>query len=84
MFMWRFKILVARSSEDILFFKLMKNMEQEDENEPFYNAEQWLQYYKIPSRGFVFGSAIKNRFQIVEDGHIHFCDFETSTDQSIE
>lgn len=62
MFIWRFKILVARSSENILFFKLFQNQEQEEEGETFYHAENWLPYHKIASRGFVFGSAVKNRF----------------------
>lgn len=41
-----------------------------------------MQYDKMASRGFVFGSAMKNRFQIVEDGHIHFCEFEMTADQT--
>ena len=75
MFMFRNKVLVVRSSEHILFFKLAK---EDDDCED----EKWLQYDSMSSRGFINGSKKLNRFTIIEDNHIHFCQFSMTDDQT--
>ena len=73
--MFRNKVLVVRSSEHILFFRWAK----EDEDE---NKERWLQYDRMASRGFISGSKKLNRFTVIEDRHIHFCEFSITDDQT--
>jgi hypothetical protein len=75
MFMFRNKVLVVRSSEHILFFKLAEAEEEEAGDEEISKIwhHQWLQYDSMSSRGFINGSKKLNRFTIIEDQHIHFC-----------
>lgn len=72
--MFRNKVLVVRSSEHILFFRWAR----EDEDD----EERWLQYDRMASRGFINGSKKLNRFTIIEDRHIHFCEFSITEDQT--
>lgn len=65
------KALVARSSSDIVFFKLMKDEE---------NGERvWVQYHTIPTRGFIYFIKGNIRIQIIDDNKISFYSIDKET-----
>jgi hypothetical protein len=58
------KLLVARSSQEIVFFKMDK-----DENDPH---RMWKQFYTLPHKGFLFFIKGNIRIQITTDEKIYF------------
>ena len=62
------KILVARSSQNILFFR-----QEWDEDE---ELKLWNQYHCIRSRGFISSERKSKYFQVIEDEYIKFYKFE--------
>jgi len=58
------RMLIARSSGDILFFKLEKNEET--------GIEEWILFKQIEMRGFIYYIKGNVRIQIVTDEKIYF------------
>ena len=56
--------MVARSSSDILFFKLVKDEETDQRN--------WVQYNSIHARGFIYYIKGNVRIQITTDEKIYY------------
>ena len=56
--------LMARSSSDVLLFKIVVNEET--------GERQWVQYHTIPTRGFITYIKGNVRIQIVDDENISF------------
>ena len=64
MFLVYQQALVARSSSDILFFKLVKDGES--------GERQWQQYKVINARGFIYHIKGNDRIQITTDTKIYY------------
>ena len=65
------KILVSRSSSEIVFFKLII-----DE----LNGERlWFHYHTIPIRGFIYFMKGNSRVQIIDDLKIYFYSINNET-----
>ena len=64
LFIWKDKVLIARSSQQILFFKYDFDEEME--------VNRWINYHSFESRGFISGNKRHNMFQVIEDQYIYF------------
>lgn len=68
------KVLVARSSSKILFFKLQRKEDLAGEMKT-----EWQLYHDIPIRGMIFFIKGNKRFQITNDKKIYFYLIDTNT-----
>jgi len=71
MIIWKGKLLIARSSTNILLFK-----QTYDED---LGRKRWSNFQTIPSKGFISSNRKINKFQVVEDMHIHFYSIDEDT-----
>ena len=65
------KALMARSSSEILCFKLDKDKDT--------GEKSWKQYHTIPIRGFVYYIKGNVRIQVVEESKIYFYSVDKET-----
>lgn len=75
MYMYRNKILIVRSSKEVLFFKLRHDKYEE--------VLKWERYYTLPCSGRIFFMRKNEHIQITTAEKIHFyvIDAETSEPQ---
>jgi hypothetical protein len=64
MVMFASKALIARSSNKVLFFKMVWD--------PMLEVAQWVQYHSIKTRGFIYYIKGNIRIQVTTDELIYF------------
>ena len=68
MMIWKDKVIIVRSSQQIFFFK--RDFDEENE------CDMWQNYHTVDSSGFVSGNKKFNRFQLIEDKFIYFYEID--------
>jgi len=71
MFMYGEKVLVVRSSQEILFFEYQRDKRAKE--------SQWVLYHRRDTPGFISGSKRKPEFTVIEDDFIYFYELDKGT-----
>jgi len=64
------RALIARSSQDILFFRIEKDEE---------GRRMWQQYHDIPLMGFIYYIKKNTRIQVTTADKVHFYTIDNET-----
>ena len=69
-------ILIAKSSQEILLFKLQPKKKYKSALENSYVELEWVKYHTIDINGFIYYRQGDERFQLITDKLVYFYTFE--------